>query len=291
MSSTGALCVSAPTATKSTPVRAVRSASSSVRPPLASDSTPRSRQARAATASSAGDMLSSSTRSAPAARASCTCATVSHSTSTGSWGQVSRTAQKACATPPAAATWLSLTRAASDSDMRWLTPPPHRTAYFSSARSPGVVLRVSRTRVPVPARARASAQRRVSVATPDRWQSRLSIVRSAVSRPRTRPVTASTLSPGCTRAPSLPMRSTAKSPSVATSSTARATGSPASTPACRGRASAVPSRSKGTVATLVTSTPPSRSSSSAARASAKTETGSRPTPSRRSATSSRTRQT
>ena len=50
-----------------------------------------------------------------------------------------------CATPPAATTWLSLTSAASDSDMRWLTPPPQRTANFSRARSPGVVLRVSRT--------------------------------------------------------------------------------------------------------------------------------------------------
>ena len=64
--------------------------------------------------------------------------------------------------------------------MRWLTPPPQRTAYFSSARSPGVVLRVSRTVPPVPSR--ASTQRRVSVATPERWHSRLSAVRSAVSR-------------------------------------------------------------------------------------------------------------
>ena len=28
---------------------------------------------------------------------------------------------------------------------RWLVPPPARTAYFSSSRSPGVVLRVSST--------------------------------------------------------------------------------------------------------------------------------------------------
>ena len=45
------------------------------------------------------------------------------------------------------ATWLSLTSAASPSPMRWLRPPPHRTAYLSSSRSPGMVLRVSRTRV------------------------------------------------------------------------------------------------------------------------------------------------
>ena len=65
-------------------------------------------------------------------------------------GNAPRTARNAAATPPAATTWLSLTIAASDSDIRWLTPPPHRTAYFSSARSPGVVLRVSRTAAPVP---------------------------------------------------------------------------------------------------------------------------------------------
>ncbi|CAM5477530.1 hypothetical protein SCYAM73S_05469 [Streptomyces cyaneofuscatus] len=60
-------------------------------------------------------------------------------------GNSARTRLNASATPPAAMTWLSLTRAASESDIRWLTPPPHRTAYFSSARSPAVVLRVSRT--------------------------------------------------------------------------------------------------------------------------------------------------
>ena len=36
---------------------------------------------------------------------------------------------------------------------RWLTPPPHRTAYFCSARQPGRVLRVSRTRADVPSSA------------------------------------------------------------------------------------------------------------------------------------------
>ena len=50
--------------------------------------------------------------------------------------------------------------------MRWLTPPPMRTAYFSSARSPGIVLRVSRMNAVVPST--ASTQRRVSVATPER---------------------------------------------------------------------------------------------------------------------------
>ena len=35
----------------------------------------------------------------------------------------------------------------SDSDPRWFAPPPARTAAFSSARRPGSVLRVSRTRI------------------------------------------------------------------------------------------------------------------------------------------------
>ena len=87
----------------------------------------------------------------------------------------------AARTEPAAATWLSLISAASPRLIRWLTPPPQRTAYFSSARSPGSVLRVSRIRAPVPAT--ASTQARVAVAMPDRWVSRFSAVRSAVSIP------------------------------------------------------------------------------------------------------------
>ena len=81
--------------------------------------------------------------------------------------------------------WLSLISAASDSDIRWLTPPPQRTAYFSRARSPGRVLRVSRMLAPEPRM--VSVQIRVRVATPDRWVSRFSAVRSAVSRSRTGP--------------------------------------------------------------------------------------------------------
>ena len=53
--------------------------------------------------------------------------------------------------PPATAMWLSLIRIASSSPKRWLKPPPQRTAYFSSARRPGVVLRVQQMRNLVPA--------------------------------------------------------------------------------------------------------------------------------------------
>ena len=45
--------------------------------------------------------------------------------------------------PPAIAMWLSLMSTASNSPKRWLVPPPQRTAWLSSARSPGAVLRVS----------------------------------------------------------------------------------------------------------------------------------------------------
>ena len=61
------------------------------------------------------------------------------------------------------------------------------TAAFSSARSPGVVLRVSRMRTPVPSI--AATKRAVSVATPDRWPSRLRAVRSPASRARAGPKT------------------------------------------------------------------------------------------------------
>jgi hypothetical protein len=53
------------------------------------------------------------------------------------------------------------------SEERWLKQPPQRTAYFSSARQPGVVLRVSTMRTPVPRRRRRSAG---SVAMPEPLQ-------------------------------------------------------------------------------------------------------------------------
>ena len=152
-------------------------------------------------------MLSSRTRSAPAPTASRTSSTESHSTSTGRSGYAARTSANAFPTPPAASTWLSLTSAASDRLIRWFSPPPRRTAYFSSARRPGVVLRVSRTAAPEPAT--ASTHRAVAVATPERWQSRLSAVRSAVSSERVGPVTVASTAPRRTRSPSRTAGSTA----------------------------------------------------------------------------------
>ena len=60
--------------------------------------------------------------------------------------------------------WLSLIRMPSYNPIRWLVPPPIRTAYFSSNRQPGVVFRVSRTLAFV--HSTAVAYSRVSVAIP-----------------------------------------------------------------------------------------------------------------------------
>lgn len=238
-----------------------------------------SRTARPPTSATAsavwiGVKLSSRIRSAPASSTSRTCWRVSTSTSIGTSGNSSRTRLKASATPPAAMTWLSLTSAASDSDIRWLTPPPQRTAYFSMARRPGVVLRVSRTLAPVPSS--TSAQARVAVAMPESRHSRLSAPRSPVSRSRVRVVTVSSFWPGATRSPSSTCRSTANSSVQTMDRTASAMRRPATTPASRAVKSPVATASSATVATVVTSTPPSRSSAMATCATSSTWTGSRP---------------
>ena len=68
----------------------------------------------------------------------------------------SASAATAGAIPPARRRWFSFTRIASSSPARWFVPPPQRTAYFSSARRPGVVLRVSRIVAPCRRRRRRS---------------------------------------------------------------------------------------------------------------------------------------
>ncbi len=94
-------------------------------------------------------------------------------------GADSRTRATAWAIPPAAAMWFSLIKIASNSPTRWLLAPPAATAAFSSVLSPGVVLRVSSTTVPVPSTSRT--KRAASVAIPDRRPRKLSAVRSPVS--------------------------------------------------------------------------------------------------------------
>ncbi len=135
--------------------------------------------------------------------------------------------------------------------MRLLVPPPTRTAYFSSARRPGVVLRVSSTVALVPAS--ASAHLRVWVATPDIRHSRLSAVRSAVSSERVGPVTTASTSPRATRVPSVIRWSKVAMPPEVAAKTWAATGRPATTPGARATSSAVSTWPPGIVASLVTS--------------------------------------
>ena len=157
-------------------------------------------------------MLSSRTRSAPASMTSRACSTVSTSTSSRQVGIRARgPARTRATTPPAAATWLSLTSAASDSDMRWLTPAAaaHRVLLQRpQPRHASCGCRGSARRCPRPRRPSAgSAWRRR-----DRWPSRFSAVRSAVSRSRTGPRTVASTSPGSTRAPSAVPNSTRSRP-------------------------------------------------------------------------------
>ena len=95
--------------------------------------------------------------------------------------------------------WLSLSITHSERLPRWLAAPPARTAAFSSARRPGVVLRVSHTRIAGPA---ASTKRRVRVATPERWHTKLRAVRSAVSTDASGPATVPSTWPAVTASPS-----------------------------------------------------------------------------------------
>ena len=88
-------------------------------------------------------------------------------------------------TDPAMATWLSLMRTPEPRSKRWLLAPPMRTAYFSSRRKPGVVLRVSVMRRLVPWAAAVKARARV--ATPESRCRKLSAVRSAASRAAAEP--------------------------------------------------------------------------------------------------------
>ena len=152
---------------------------------------------------------------------------------------------------PAASLWLSLIIATSYRPMRLLVPPPTRTAYFSSARRPGVVLRVSSTVAFVPAS--SSAHLRVWVATPDIRQSRFSAVRSAVSRDRVGPVTTASTSPRTTRAPSSTRWSKVAVPPEVAAKTCGRDRQPGHHAGRRATNSAVSVCSAGIVASLVTS--------------------------------------
>ena len=64
------------------------------------------------------------------------------------------------------ARWFYLSMAESARPRRWFTPPPHRNAYFSKIRNPGVVLRVSARLTPVPSK--TFTKTAVAVAIPDK---------------------------------------------------------------------------------------------------------------------------
>ena len=104
-----------------------------------------------AAATPGGAMLSRRMTSAPDRTAWRTSPSVLASTSMRArWGAPALARATALAREPAAAMWLSLIRTCSPRELRWLRQPPQRTAYFSSARNPGVVLRVSTMRIPGP---------------------------------------------------------------------------------------------------------------------------------------------
>ena len=106
----------------------------------------------------------------------------------------------AASIPPAKSTWLSFSKIISNNPIRWLTPPPILTASFSTIRRPGVVLRVSNTRVFVPSR--ALTYLRVVVAIPLMRCMTLSIKRSVCNKDCTFPSTTKAISPFFTSAPS-----------------------------------------------------------------------------------------
>ena len=149
-----------------------------------------------------------------------------------------------------------------------MAPPPTRTAYFSSARSPGVVLRVSVTRTLAPSAAATNAC--VSVAMPDRCCRKFSAVRSPASSAAAGPRTDATTPPGAIGSPSDTFMRTRvrQSKRVNTAST---TPSPHTTARSRAMISASASCVSSITDDVVTS--PRPTSSSSARSSSRCTAG------------------
>ena len=178
-------------------------------------------------------MLSSSTASAPARAASATWSSASHSISTMRPGHSAR-ARATASVIVVPARWLSLTSTASESPMRWLVPPPARTAAFSRRRRPGQGLaRIEHLggRVGLVRRRRRSAPS--AWRSPERWPRKLSAVRSAVRIGRSGPVTSSTVSPGLSSSPSAACQASS-SPGPTRRKASSAQARPARTPRWRG---------------------------------------------------------
>src|SRR5256885_7626148 len=181
----------------------------------------------------------------PAARARSSCASFSTSTTTGSPDGAARSA-RARSPDPSNVQWLSFQSTAPASEWRFSTPPPTVTAYVSSARRPGVVLRVCVIRERVPST--ASTTRRVTVAMPDRRCRKLRATRSPESNVAARAPARASTAPAVTHAPSAHSASTRASGS-SSAYTSATIGRPATTKrpsatnwAHAGRRAAAPSR-------------------------------------------------
>ena len=210
-----------------------------------------------------GSILSSNSRVAPAASAG-SIWSIRSTSQMMSLTPAATARRTASPTDPATSTWLSLIIAASHSPMRWFDPPPMRTAYFSSWRNPGIVLRVSSS-----VQSGLSIARTYSatiVAMPERCWTVFRALRSAVSMARALPssrirsVPAATLSPSATRSSILISGSSARKKASATPRPATSIVSRVSmTPAKRAPT--------GITLSLVTSRPPPGSPSPRSSAS------------------------
>ena len=156
--------------------------------------------------------------------------------------------------------WLSFTSTMSKRPMRWLEPPPTRTAYFCKVRKPGTVLRVSRTLV-LPA-FKASWKVWATVATPESCWIKFKSVRSPVKSSWVVPSISAIRSPFFTTSPSFLWRVTFTF-ALSSWNTSSITGRPASTPSSLAIKRACCFWSAGIVHSLVTS--PVRTSSAKAR--------------------------
>mmetsp|Transcript_30429 Transcript_30429/g.84851 ORF Transcript_30429/g.84851 Transcript_30429/m.84851 type:complete len:260 (-) Transcript_30429:27-806(-) len=166
--------------------------------------------------------------SAPAAQASRASARLRHSTSILELNPAaSRARRTAPVMLPALQMWLSFSMIMCDRSMRCVLTPPTTSAYFSTMRKPGVVLRVPATSPCHLAAALRSASSRAAVAMPLARVTMLSAVRSASRILRTGPITLATTVTGFTSAPSGRSHSTSSPMALKTAS---AKGTPARMP-------------------------------------------------------------
>ena len=143
-------------------------------------------------------------------------------------------------------------------------------AYFSSARRPGVVLRVQMMRALVWAMRLTNSA--VAVAMPDMWPMKLSAVRSALRIARALPSMVISLAPAAIAAPSR-VDAAIFICGDRRRNDASTRGRPETTPGLRATTMARPRVSSGTVAIEVTSPARPRSSSRARFTAASTSSG------------------